>query len=190
MPKARPASDFQGKARFLAEELVKKLSVRKEMVAAAESCTAGLASDFIARIPGASDVFWGSFVTYTAEAKTGMLGIPDGLIKKEGAVSRLVALAMAEKALEKSRASWAFSVTGLAGPGGDGSETAVGTIWVGIAQRQFFGQDGNSQSLIISGAKMFFFSGSRNEIREAAAAAAFQELLEKIGKEPNPGLDL
>ena len=169
-----PASAYLGRASTLAEELVKILAVRGEMIAAAESCTAGLAADFIARIPGASGVFWGSFVVYTPDAKMRMLGVPGELLEKYGAVSRPVALAMAEEALKKSGASWAFSVTGLAGPGGD-SSAPVGTIWIGIA-----GRDGKAPDSIRSEAKLFFFSGSRNEVREAAAAAALEELLERV----------
>jgi PncC family amidohydrolase len=105
------------------------------MIAAAESCTAGLAADFIVRVPGASKVFWGSFVVYTQDAKIKMLGMPASLLEEYGAVSRPVALAMAEEALKKSGASWAFSVTGLAGPGGDEPEgnligVPIGTIWI------------------------------------------------------------
>jgi len=157
-----------------AEKLVKTLTARKQTVAAAESCTAGLAADLIARIPGASAVFWGSYVTYTADAKVKMLGVDEGLIKRHGAVSKAVALAMAEGALEKSGAFWAFSVTGLAGPGGDGSGVPVGTVWTGIA-----GRDGK-KGAPLSRAKMFQFSGSRNDIRKAAAAAVLKELLERI----------
>jgi PncC family amidohydrolase len=167
-----------------AEEIVRILASGGKMIAAAESCTAGLAADLIARIPGASRVFWGSFVTYMADAKTKMLGVSGELIKKEGAVSRAVALAMAEGAIKKSGASWAFSITGLAGPSGgladgraDGkaedSEVPVGTVWIGIA-----GKSGGNE--IRSEAKMFCFTGSRNEIREAAAKAALEEVLENI----------
>jgi PncC family amidohydrolase len=154
------------------EEIIKILASGGKMIAAAESCTAGLAADLIARVPGASAVFWGSFVTYSPDAKTRMLGVSGELIKKEGAVSRGVALAMAEAALGKSGASWAFSITGLAGPAGDSSEVPIGTVWVGIA--------GKSGKGIQSGAKMFRFSGSRNEVREEAAKAALKEVLEKI----------
>ena len=145
------------------------------LVAAAESCTAGLASDLIARIPGASKVFWGSFVTYTVDAKVKMLGVPEPLIKKHGPVSRPVALAMAEGALERSGASWAFSVTGLAGPGDDGSGVPVGTVWIGVA-----GRDGEKPSSVRTEAKVFLLKGSRNELRGEAAAAALEELLKRI----------
>lgn len=170
----------------LSREVVEKLIARKETVAAAESCTAGLAAASIAAIPGASGALWGSFVTYTADAKVRMLGVPEGLIEEHGAVSRPVAAAMAEKALEKSRASWAFSITGLAGPGGDSvsgtdnksgirDKPPIGTVWIGLARRDIK----NPGSPRIT-AKKYLFSGSRNEVREAAVASALEDLLERI----------
>ena len=144
------------------------------MIAAAESVTAGLASHFIARVPGASKVFWGSFVTYTADAKAKMLAVPEGLIKEHGEVSRPVALSMAGGALKKSEADFAFSITGLAGPLGDSSHAPVGTVWVGLAAR------GEKPGSFYSRAKLFLFAGERNEVREAAAAAALKEVLEII----------
>jgi len=137
----------------------------------------------IASVPGASGVFWGSFVTYRVEAKTEMLGVSGDLIQKEGAVSRAVALAMAEGALKKSGASWAFSITGLAGPGNadglarDFFDVPIGTVWIGIAGKE-----------IQSEAILFRFTGSRNEVRKTAAAAALKEVLERIletSKNPN-----
>ena len=168
-----PALAYFGRASVFAEEIVRGLAARKKMIAAAESCTAGLASDFITRVPGASNVFWGSFVSYSSSAKIKMLGVQEELINEHGEVSRPVALAMAERALEKSGASWAFSITGFAGPGGGNARAPVGTVWIGIA-----GRDGTGG--LWSEAKMFFFVGDRNEVREAAAAVALQELLERI----------
>ena len=167
-------SSKQSRGLSLAEDIVKVLSGRKKMICGAESCTAGLVSDFIASIPGASNVLWGSFVTYTVDAKVRMLGVPEELIKEHGVVSRPVALAMAEGALNKSGAFWAFSVTGFAGPGGD-DRVPVGTVWIGNA-----GRDGEPSGSLWSEAKRFVFSGSRNEVRRAAAAAVLQELLERI----------
>jgi PncC family amidohydrolase len=123
----------------------------------------------IARIPGASRVLWGSFVTYTVDAKVNMLGLNRDLIKKYGAVSRETACAMAEGALEKSGASLAAAVTGLAGPGGDGSAVPVGTVWIATAIR---GEKAE--------AKVFHYRGSRNGIRNSAAAAAVGETLKRI----------
>lgn len=164
--------------RVAAKILVKELAKQGMTVAAAESCTAGLATDFIAGIPGASLVFWGSFVAYTPEAKIKMLGVNRELLRNHGAVSRSVALAMAEGALKKSGASLAFSITGLAGPGGDGSNIPVGTVWIGLA-----GWDKNRKNTLWSKAKMVFLKGSRNELRKAAASAALNELLEELSKD-------
>jgi PncC family amidohydrolase len=80
---------------------------------------------------------------------------------------------MAEGALEKSGASLAFSITGLAGPAGDSSEVPIGTVWIGIAVKA--GDKG-----VQSRAKVFCFTGSRNEVREAAAKAALEEVLKEI----------
>ena len=158
------------RAAILAEELVRILAAGNMNMAAAESCTAGLASDCIARIPGASKALWGSFVCYTADAKEKMLGVSESLIREFGVVSEPVALAMAEGALGKSGASWAFSVTGFAGPGGDSAGVVpVGTVWIGIAGRN-----------IKTRAKKFLFPGSRSDVREAAAMAALGELLETV----------
>jgi PncC family amidohydrolase len=152
-----------------AAALVRCLDGLGKKAAAAESCTAGLAADLIARIPGASRVFWGSFVTYSIDAKIRMLGINGALIQKFGAVSRETALAMAEGALEQSGADYAFSVTGLAGPDGDGSGLPVGTVWIGTA---LTGGEGR--------ASVFRFSGERNDIRRAAAQKAITELLGRL----------
>ena len=151
---------------------MKKLTGLGKYIALAESCTAGLTADFIARVPGASRVLWGSFVVYTPDAKIKLLGVPEELLERHGPVSRSVALAMADGALEKSGAAWSVSVTGLAGPGGDASGIPTGTVWIGVA-----GVHGKSR------AKMYLFEGKRNEVREAAAAAALEELLEQIRRD-------
>jgi PncC family amidohydrolase len=155
-----------------AERLIATLVSASQTVAAAESCTAGLVADRLARIPGASRVFWGSFVVYTADAKERILDVDPALIRRHGAVSRETALAMASGALEKSGAHMAVSVTGLAGPDGDGSGESVGTVWIGVAQRGLPAE-----------AVVRHFSGDRNAVREAAAGEAIAELLRKIYRE-------
>ena len=157
---------------------MKILKEKGKMIAMAESCTAGLAAAFITRISGASAVFWGSFVTYTADAKSKMLGLPEELIKRHGEVSQAVAQAMAEAALEKSGSTWAFSITGLAGPApaeASQADPPVGTVWIGYAWR---GE--NCHSKPRSEATVYLFKGERNEVREAAAAAALEGLLKRL----------
>ncbi len=87
-------------------------------IAAAESCTGGLVCGALTEIPGSSDVVERGFVTYSNEAKQEMLGVPEALIADRGAVSEEVAVAMAEGALARSRATLAVAITGVAGPGG------------------------------------------------------------------------
>jgi PncC family amidohydrolase len=154
------------------EELVQTMRTRSLTVALAESCTAGLAADMLARVPGASRVLWGSFVCYTEAAKIGMLGLNAPRLGQYGLVSRETACDMAMGALEKSGASLAAAVTGLAGPDGDGSLTAVGTVWIATARRV----DGAANAA----ARKFLFSGSRNEVRRQAAAAVLEELLKVV----------
>ena len=184
-PEIRPLELYLGRAHELAESIVNSLGnspgycpgESKKLIVFAESCTAGLAADFIVRIPGASNVFWGSFVSYRDDAKLKMLGVPEELINRYGAVSRQVAIAMAEGALEKSGTSMAVSITGLAGPDGDEKGTPIGTVWIGLTCL-----DESSPGTLLSGAKGYLFSGERNELREAAATAALELLLDRLTK--------
>ena len=155
--------------RVLAAELADFLEERSLTFAVAESCTAGLIADAIARIPGASKVFWGSFVCYTVEAKRAMLGLDAAALERYGPVSPEIAAAMARGALEKSGADAAVSVTGLAGPDGDGSEAPAGTVWIGTALK-----NGPVRT------ERFCFSGFRNEVREQAAAKAIHEIVQQL----------
>lgn len=104
-------------------------------VATAESCTGGLIAAAITDIAGSSVVFDRGFVTYSNEAKAEMLGVPMVLIEQYGAVSKPVAEAMAQGAIEHSNAQLAVSVTGVAGPGGGSADKPVGTVWIGLCQR-------------------------------------------------------
>lgn len=86
-------------------------------LATAESCTGGMIASLLTDVQGASHAFERGFITYTDEAKAEMLGVPPDLIEREGAVSKAVAVAMAEGALARSNADLAVSATGFAGQG-------------------------------------------------------------------------
>jgi PncC family amidohydrolase len=152
-----------------ARALVEFFSSASLSLAAAESCTAGLVADLLAEIPGASRVFWGSFVCYSAEAKVKMLGVGEEILKAYGLVSRETVCAMAAAALEKSGVSAAVSVTGLAGPGGDGSGVPVGTVWIGTALK------GSPPEAV-----EFHYTGSRNDLRRKAAGEAIKQILNRV----------
>jgi PncC family amidohydrolase len=151
------------------KEVIEKLKAHGWMLVTAESCTAGLIAAALASVPGASEALWGGFITYTTDAKVAMLGIEKKALDENGAVSRETVCAMAEGALEKSGADMAVSVTGLAGPEGDGSGFPIGTVWAGCMKR---GGD--------AAVKHFLFSGSREEIRNAAREAALAMILDAL----------
>ncbi len=104
-------------------------------IATAESCTGGMVAALLTSIAGSSDVFDCGFVTYSNEAKIGMLGVSPDIIAEFGAVSRECALAMAHGAILKSAATLAVSITGIAGPGGGSTEKPVGLVHFACARR-------------------------------------------------------
>jgi len=99
--------------------LLAKACERELVLATAESCTGGMLASLLTDVQGMAHAFDRGFVTYSEAAKTEMLGVPAALIADKGAVSKEVALAMAEGALARSRAHIALAVTGFAdaGPG-------------------------------------------------------------------------
>lgn len=119
----------------LAVSVLDALIANGKMIATAESCTGGLICGTLTEIAGSSAAVDRGFVTYSNEAKTEMLGVPSDLIAKVGAVSREVAIAMAEGALTRSKADVAVSVTGIAGPGGGSEDKPVGTVHIAVATR-------------------------------------------------------
>ena len=104
-------------------------------IATAESCTGGMLAALLTSVPGSSDVFDCSFVTYSNEAKKRMLGVSHELIADYGAVSRECSLAMAHGAIRESAATLAVSITGVAGPGGGTVAKPVGLVHFACAQR-------------------------------------------------------
>ena len=97
--------------------LLQKASERGLRLATAESCTGGMLASLLTDVQGVAHAFERGFVTYTNEAKNEMLGVPMAAIEEKGAVSREVAVAMAEGALARSRANIALSITGFADRG-------------------------------------------------------------------------
>ena len=109
------------------------LKDKKLTLGTAESCTGGFLSHLITSIPGSSEYYMGSTVTYSNESKTALLDVPAELVKQFGAVSEEVVKAMAEGAKRKFNADCALATSGIAGPGGGTPEKPVGTVWIGIS---------------------------------------------------------
>ena len=131
------------------ERTVFDLLINKGMTfASAESCTGGNIAHVITLIPGSSEVFKGSTVTYATPTKTKVLGVPAEVIEKHGVVSQEVVERMATGVRDLMEADFGVATTGVAGPSGGTEENPVGTVWIGLAtpigvvsQRFNFGKD-------------------------------------------------
>jgi nicotinamide-nucleotide amidase len=153
-----------------AEELGRRLTEKKAFLAVAESCTGGLIAKRITDVAGSSGWFERGMVVYSNPSKQELLGISPDLLARHGAVSRECAEAMARGVLVMTPAHWALAVTGIAGPGGGSPEKPVGLVWVAWEQR---GGKVETQALQLA--------GSREQIRAAAAQAALEGLLKRLG---------
>jgi nicotinamide-nucleotide amidase len=118
-----------------AAALLEQCRLQGIKIATAESCTGGMLAALLTSVPGSSDVFDCSFVTYSNEAKKRMLGVSHELIADHGAVSRECALAMAHGTILESAATLAVSITGVAGPGGGTTAKPVGLVHFACARR-------------------------------------------------------
>lgn len=116
-----------------AEALLAELQRHALLIATAESCTGGLISGLLTEISGSSGMFERGFVTYSNAAKTELLGVPEDVIARYGAVSEEVARAMADGVRQHSPAHIAISVTGIAGPDGGSPDKPIGLVYIGAA---------------------------------------------------------
>ena len=125
---------FSAELRARAETLLAAARAKGLKIATAESCTGGLIAGLLTEIPGSSDVLDRGFVTYSNQAKEGMLAVPGAMIRQHGAASEAVARAMAEGAIRNSTAQLSVAVTGVAGPGGGSDEKPVGLVHIAAAR--------------------------------------------------------
>lgn len=154
--------------RALCEQLAQALQARGWMLATAESCTGGMIAAACTDLSGSSNWFERGFVTYSNEAKTELLGVDPALIAQHGAVSEVVARAMAFGAVRHSRAQVSVAVTGVAGPTGGSPQKPVGTVWFG------YQVDGRLTSETLR------FDGDRAAVRSATVDHALQRLLQLL----------
>ena len=148
--------------------IVRQLSARDATLVVAESCTGGFLAHRLTNVPGASEVFLAGYVTYSNGAKSSALGVPVSLIAQHGAVSESVARAMAEGAREKSGATFALAITGIAGPGGGTPEKPVGTAFLALA--------GGGETVV----RHLFFPTDRETFKQLATQTALNLLRQRI----------
>jgi PncC family amidohydrolase len=152
----------------LAERLQGLCLGRGLTVAVAESCTGGLVADAITDVAGSSGYFLGGVVSYSNEAKEGLLGVDGAVLAAHGAVSAQVARAMAEGVRVRFGASVAASVTGIAGPDGGSDEKPVGLTYVAVADSS--GVD----------VRRHLWAGDRVANKVASAEAVLELLIERV----------
>ncbi|MFB3778915.1 MAG: competence/damage-inducible protein A [Bryobacteraceae bacterium] len=140
------------------------LRARGASLSVAESCTGGLLAERVTSVPGSSDYFYGGFLVYTNRLKTSLAGVDPQAIEEHGAVSQVVAEAMARGTRERTGSTYALSVTGVAGPAGGTETKPAGTVIVGLA------------GPATCRSERFRFLGDRARVRSLAAQYALDML--------------
>jgi len=136
------------------------LQMRSQTLAVAESCTGGLLAQRITSVAGSSRYFLGGAVVYSNDLKVKLADVPPLLIKEHGAVSREVAVALADGIRKRTSADIGVGITGIAGPGGGTPEKPVGLVFIAVS-------DGKRHDI-----KERTFFGDRERIRLAASQQA------------------
>lgn len=117
----------------LAAQLIKTAKARSVTLGTAESCTGGGIGQAITGVSGASEIFLGGIIAYANAVKTQVLGVPQDMLLKYGAVSSHVAASMAQGACNGIGCDYSVAVTGIAGPGGGSAEKPVGLVYISVA---------------------------------------------------------
>ncbi len=136
--------------------------------ASAESCTGGNIAHVITLIPGSSEVFRGTAVTYATPTKTKVLGVPAEVIEQHTVVSQPVVEYMAQGVRELMETDFGVATTGVAGPSGGSEETPVGTVWIGVS----------SPKGVVS--KCFNFGKDRENVINRATIMSYEMLRKEI----------
>lgn len=136
----------------------------RNTLAIAESCTGGMLSARLTDIPGSSDYLLGGVVSYSNKIKQNLLGVPADRLKRYGAVSPSIAMAMAEGVRRHMGATVGLAITGIAGPGGATPGKPVGLVFIGISR------NGRTRAM------EYHFSGSRDAVRQRSVIAALDWL--------------
>lgn len=152
----------------LAAEVLERARNTGATLGTAESCTGGLVAATLTAIPGSSAVVRGGVVSYWAEVKRDVLGVPEDVIETFGVVSEQCARAMAEGAARVLGCDYTVSTTGIAGPGGAEPGKPVGTVCFGLHTPQ------GDRTLTTSR------GSSRDEVRSLAVRTALRLLLEEL----------
>jgi len=146
------------------KKIIEKLTLEKQTITFAESCTGGrIAAEFTA-VSGASNILQGSVVTYSNEIKHRWLGVSLETLESQGAVSRACIDEMLDGVQELAGSDYAIAVSGIAGPTGGTEFKPVGTVYIGIMtplSKEVF---------------HCHFHGNREEVQEQSVIFAIERL--------------
>lgn len=121
------------------EEAIQELFIQRGLtLSTAESCTGGAIATRLTSVPGASQYFFGSIVSYSNTLKHRLLSVAQETLEQHGAVSEETAIEMARGGLIASGSDYCVAVTGIAGPTGGSDQKPVGTVWIAVANRAGF----------------------------------------------------
>jgi len=156
----------------LSSRIGDRLTAKGQTITTVESCTGGGVAYALTMVPGSSKWFHRSFVTYTNQAKTELVGVPEELFITHGVVSLEVAAAMSREVRKVVAADYSIAITGIAGPGGGTKNKPVGTVCFGW-----------STPVLEVSVERMQFSGNRNSIRFQSIYHALSLMLKLIKNE-------
>lgn len=142
---------------------------RRMQLGLAESCTGGMIASLITDHPGSSKYLYGGWVVYSNHAKFSWLQVSPHELEQQGAVSQVVINELLQGIFANSPCSHGIAVSGIAGPDGGTANKPVGTVWIGVAQRE-------GRAII----REFRFNGNRQAVRDASAQVAALMLTELL----------
>jgi nicotinamide-nucleotide amidase len=145
------------------------LQMREQTLATAESCTGGLLAERITSVSGSSRYFLGGAVVYNNDLKKAFADVPPLMIAEHGAVSKEVAIALAEGIRKKCKSSLGVGITGVAGPTGGTEAKPVGLVYIALA-------DGTNKTEVVERK----FLGDRDRIRHYASQQALDMVRRKL----------
>lgn len=154
-----------------AEIVIGLLKEKGLTLSTAESCTGGTVASRLTSVPGASEVYMGSVVSYSNDVKSRVLGVNEDVLVRNGAVSQPVVEAMALGVTGVCGTDCAIATSGIAGPGGGSAEKPVGTVWISV----------NTPSGLES--KVYHFPGDRTRVVDRATTVALVTLAKSLKKD-------
>ena len=155
----------------LAKELINKCRARNYKLAIAESCTGGLISSVITSVPGSSDIFECSFITYSNRSKKKILNVSENNLNLYGAVSKEVVIDMINGLRKNTNSDILLAVSGIAGPGGGTINKPEGLVWVSYALK----------NNVVKTSKLEFGPIGRDLVRKKSTIQSLKFLLSLLG---------